>query len=105
MFPVQFLLSSLLACVWLGLFWFGFGSARAEAAVCRTTAQHQICIVEARRSAKNHWEYQALVRIDGVERAERYDCRLRVRTTADGEQVPFEAEGAGVVLCRILDRS
>lgn len=101
-FPLPALLTSLLAL----LLWLGWVMP-AEAAVCRTTAEHQICIVEAKRSAKNHWEYQAVVRIDGVERPpERYDCRERVRIPAgSGDPIPFEAEGAGVVLCRILDRS
>jgi hypothetical protein len=76
----------------------------AEAALCRTTAEHTICILDIKRSAKNYWEYRAVVKVDREERPlELYNCRDRVRVRADGVTVPFVAHGAGDVICRTLN--
>ena len=70
---------------------------------CRKTAAHQVCVLDLRRSAKNDWEYRAVVSIDGVERPlELYNCRDRLRVKQNGETVPFEADGAGAVVCKLF---
>lgn len=77
----------------------------AEAAFCRTTAEHRICILEIKRSAKNYWEYRAAISIDGQTRPiEVYNCRERVRVLANGV-VPFVANGAGELICRTVYRA
>lgn len=71
---------------------------------CRTVNQHEICLLEVKRSAKNYWEYRAVVSIDGEPRPlEIYDCRKRTRMRQDGTVVPFEAQGAGALICKLLD--
>lgn len=48
----------------------------AEAYTCRNYKGHQVCIISIKRSAKNHWEYRALVNVDGVKiPLETYNCR------------------------------
>ena len=71
--------------------------------ICRTTATHRVCILDLQRSAKNYWEYWAVVKIDGVERLlETYNCRERVRIKQNGETTAFEADGAGAVICKLF---
>jgi hypothetical protein len=75
----------------------------AEASLCRTVGNQQICIVTIKRSAKNYWEYRAEVSIDNSKRSlEVYNCRDRLRTRADGTVVPFKPNGAGALICRML---
>ena len=80
-------------------------AAPAIAKTCRTVGEQQICLISVKRSAKNYWEYRAVVEIDGDRRPlEVYDCRHRQRTTADGRLVKFTAQGAGPLICRLLYR-
>jgi hypothetical protein len=75
----------------------------AEAAFCRHSKSHDICILDIKRSAKNYWEYRAAVKVDEVERPiEVYNCRDRTRTRQDGIVVPFEPNGAGEVICQLF---
>lgn len=83
----------------------GLTSWPAVAATCHSTAAHQICIQSVQRSAKNYWEYRVKVTVDGVAYPiEVYNCRDRTRITADGTIAPFELNGAGVLICRLLNR-
>ena len=78
----------------------------AQAAFCRQIDHHTICLLDVKRSAKNHWEYRAKVQIDGVERPfEVYNCRDRVRIQADGSIRPFAPREVGWVICQSLKRS
>lgn len=71
---------------------------------CRTVGDHQICLLDVKRSAKNYWEYRAVVSIDGQPRPlEIYNCRQRTRTLEDGTVVSFAPQGAGVLICKLLD--
>ena len=73
--------------------------------LCRTLSDHEICLMDVQRSAKNHWEYRAIIQIDGVKRPqELYNCRRQVRIMRDRSTVPFEENGAGKLLCKLLDR-
>jgi hypothetical protein len=77
----------------------------AHAAFCRTLNTHKICILSIKRSAKNHWEYRAIVSIDGVEQPlEIYNCRDRVQIRPDGSVVRFDTETAGDLICNVLKR-
>jgi len=78
----------------------------AFASFCRQSHDHRICILKIQRSAKYHWEYRATVSVDGVERAtEVYNCRDRVKIQPDKTVVPFEAEGAGELICHFFQKS
>jgi hypothetical protein len=82
-----------------------FDIPTAQAAFCRTVEKQTICILEIKRSAKNFWEYRAAVSINGKTRPiELYDCRKRVRIRADGAELPFAANGAGELICRMVNR-
>lgn len=62
---------------------------------CQVVAGRKVCLLKLDRSAKNYWEYRALVAVDGVEQPKfRYDCRQRRQTPAG--IVPFEAMGQWV---------
>ncbi|WP_013323079.1 hypothetical protein [Gloeothece verrucosa] len=75
----------------------------AQAALCRTLEGKQICITYIKRSAKYYWEYRASVKINGVATPiEKYNCRDRIKITKDGTLVPFEANGAGELICRFF---
>ena len=77
----------------------------AEASFCRTSNNHLICIVSIKRSAKNYWQYQAAVSIDGVKRPiEVYNCRDRVRVRKDGTFVWFESNDPGEFICSFFQR-
>lgn len=78
----------------------------AQAATCRQTAAHKICILKIERSAKNYWEYRAAVTVDQETRPiEVYNCRERIRIKQDGSMVKFELDGAGDVICGLFRRS
>jgi hypothetical protein len=77
----------------------------AEAVFCRKQGDRLICILSIERSAKYHWEYKATVSINGVSRPiEKYNCRQRVRVEKNGTAVPFEPNGAGELICSVLNK-
>lgn len=90
----------------LGLTGAVLDAAPAGAALlCRRVEGHSICIERIQRSAKNFWEYRAIVTVDDEQRPlEVYNCRDRTRTTTNGTVVPFEPNGVGQLICRVLDR-
>lgn len=70
---------------------------------CRTLSDRPICILNIKRSAKHHWEYRAVVSVDGVVRPiERYNCRDRLRVRQDGKVVRFEPNGTGELICNLV---
>lgn len=72
---------------------------------CRQAGDREICIVRIERSAKNYREYRAQVKIDGKKRPlEIYDCQRQQRRRKNGTRQPFEPNGAGAVVCSVLDR-
>lgn len=90
----------------LGLVTLAIAPSASAAALCYTTTEHQICILDVRRSAKNYWEYRAIVQVDAeIRPVEVYNCRDRSRTRSDGKIVPFEPSGVGPLICRTLNRS
>ncbi len=77
-------------------------SAIAAAPICKEIDQHQVCIREIKRSAKNYWEYWAIVDVDGHRRPkETYNCRDRVLIDTDNILVPFEREFTGDFVCQL----
>ncbi|QYO62754.1 hypothetical protein [Leptolyngbya sp. 7M] len=78
----------------------------ATAAFCRIIGGQTICILEIKRSAKNYWEYRAAVKVNDEERPiEIYNCREQIRVRQDGITVPFQPNGAGELICRVLNRA
>ena len=76
-----------------------------EAAVCRTLDGHQICIVQIKRSAKNYWEYRAIVSIDGRQRPrEVYNCRDKYTIEYDKAVIPFKKDSPGALICSLFDK-
>jgi hypothetical protein len=64
-----------------------------------------ICIISIKRSAKNYWEYRAAVSIDQVARPiELYNCRDSIRVRQDGKVIPFQANGAGKLICSFFQK-
>jgi hypothetical protein len=77
----------------------------AEASVCRNYQGHEICIISIKRSAKNYWEYRAVVSVDGVKRSlEVYNCREQNKVEEDGTIVPFDDIDPGKLICRYFQR-
>lgn len=75
----------------------------AIASFCRQLNGHLICIVSIQRSAKNYWEYRTVISVDSIEKTlEIYNCRTQTKTQKDGKIVPFESDGVGELICRIL---
>jgi len=78
----------------------------AYASVCRNYDGQQICILSINRSAKNYWEYKAIVSVDGKKRPlEVYDCRQKVRIQPDGMVLPFENKDPGQLICSFFKKS
>ena len=76
-----------------------------EAATCRTLDGHQICIIQIKRSAKNYWEYRAIVSIDGKKRPrEVYNCRDKYTVEYDRAIIPFKKNGTGELICSLFDK-
>lgn len=98
------LLTAVLVLAFALNIWVKGPSAAIAAPVCRTTPDHEVCILSIKRSAKYHWQYRAAVSLDGIKRpVERYNCRRRVRIRRDGKTVPFQNNGAGDVICQLLE--
>ncbi len=77
----------------------------AAAAFCRNYQGNSICLLSIERSAKYYWEYRAAVQVNGETRpVEIYNCRDRTRTKADGKIVSFEKNGAGNLICTVLNK-
>ena len=77
-------------------------SAIAATPICKEINNHQVCIRKIKRSAKNYWEYWALVEVDGQRRPkETYNCRDRVLIDTDNILVPFDRELAGDFVCQL----
>jgi hypothetical protein len=98
-------LKSLIKLCAIGLlFWLTIADpVRAE--FCRQTDGHRICIVSIKRSAKNFWQYQAMVSMDGIDRpSASYDCRARLITEADGNTASFRSRQDGKIVCSLYRR-
>lgn len=58
------------------------------APLCRSVAEHQVCVLKITRSAKYYWEYRAEVQVDDVQRPMgRYNCRTGEYVSRDGRHV------------------
>nr|WP_290225364.1 hypothetical protein [Trichocoleus desertorum] len=69
---------------------------------CRLSGDRSICILSIKRSAKNYWEYRAVVSVDGVVKpVEVYNCRDRLRVRQDGKVVRFEPQEPGELICNL----
>ncbi|WP_413163556.1 hypothetical protein ACL6C3_29410 [Capilliphycus salinus ALCB114379] len=76
-----------------------------QASMCRTVNDNKICILSIKRSAKYHWEYRASVSINGKKTpVEIYNCRRRTKIDSSGKIKRFEKNGAGELICRLLDK-
>ncbi|MCT7951246.1 hypothetical protein NG798_15710 [Ancylothrix sp. C2] len=77
----------------------------AQANFCRQIKDQKICILTIKRSAKNHWEYRASVSINGKETpVEVYNCRKEIKIKQDNTIEFFEPNGAGELICTILEK-
>jgi hypothetical protein len=65
----------------------------------------KICIDTIKRSAKQFWEYRAILEIDGQKTAlERYNCRDRLIYKANGNMIPFSQDPSGKLVCTLFDK-
>lgn len=72
------------------------------APICKEIQGQQVCINKMKRSAKNYWEYWAIVDVDGHLRPkETYNCRDRVVIDSANILVPFTREIAGDFVCQL----
>jgi hypothetical protein len=73
------------------------------APICRTIQDHDICLLTIKRSAKNFWEYNAAVSIDGKRGPkESYNCRSRYKTLRNGSIEYFAKDSiGGSLVCKI----
>lgn len=76
----------------------------SDALTCQTVNDQEICILSVKRSAKNYWEYRASVSIDGLAcPVEIYNCRDRRHILKDGTAQLFQPDGAGALICSLLN--
>jgi hypothetical protein len=67
---------------------------------CRTVQDQEVCIVSIRRSAKNYWEYRAIVSVDGeVKPLQIYDCRSKTTVQDNKVLEIFEQDGTAEAVC------
>ena len=68
--------------------------------ICRTIDQRTVCIITIKRSAKNFWEYNAAVSINGKRGPkEPYNCRSKIKTNPDGSITRFGKKSIGSLIC------
>lgn len=83
-------------CLWL------LNSPIAVALPCRQLAEQRVCLVSLQRSAKNYWEYRAILRINDRELPlEMYNCRDRTKQQENGTVVRFDPLGIGNFVCQL----
>lgn len=71
-----------------------------QAGGCRTVNDQEVCIVSIKRSAKNYWEYRAIVRVDGeVKPLQVYDCRSQTTIQSNKVLELFEQDGTAEAVC------
>jgi hypothetical protein len=98
-------LQSLVKLLYLVLVLWLVGTIPVRAEFCRQVDSHRICILSIKRSAKNYWQYQAVVSTDGVEQPfANYDCRERLITEPDGNMAAFRTRPAGAFVCSLYRR-
>jgi hypothetical protein len=98
-------LKSLIKLCSIGLLLWLTSAEPVRAEFCRQADGHRICIVSIKRSAKNFWQYQAIVNIDGIDRpSASYDCRARLITEADGNTASFRSRQDGKIVCSLYRR-
>ncbi len=84
-----------------GMSLLGVPDAAAATDICRSIDGHEVCIVSIKRSAKNYWEFNAAVRIDGKRGPkEPYNCRSQYKTNANGRLERFDKGSIGSLVCR-----
>jgi hypothetical protein len=87
----------------LGLFSVPVAASAAvySTSICRSIDHHDVCILTIKRSAKNFWEFNAAVSIDGKRGPkEPYNCRSHYKTYADGRLERFGKDSIGTLVCR-----
>jgi hypothetical protein len=95
-------LRSLFKLCSIGLLIWCVSVAPAHAEFCRQVEGHRICIVDIKRSAKNYWQYQAVVSNDGIlDSAASYDCRERLITDSNGKVSSFRARKDAKFVCSL----
>jgi hypothetical protein len=78
------------------------GMAPAYGAFCRQIEGHRICIVDIKRSAKNYWQYQAVVSNDGIESPPAsYDCREQLIIDLGGKVSSFRERKDAKFVCSL----
>jgi hypothetical protein len=83
-----------------------FFPSPAYASVCQNYDGHQVCILSINRSAKNYWEYRAIISVDGVKRPlEVYNCRQKIRIQQDGTVLPLANKDPGQLICNFFKKS
>lgn len=86
------------------LLWF-VSIVPADADFCRQMDGHQTCILSIKRSAKNYWQYQAIVSNDGIESPPAsYDCRERLITDLNGAVSSFRERKDAKFVCSLYRR-
>ncbi|WP_310480997.1 hypothetical protein [Chamaesiphon sp. VAR_48_metabat_403] len=96
------MLKNLFKLLSIGLLTWCIGLAPASAEFCRQVEGHRICILKIERSAKNYWQYQAMVSTDGIKRPlASYDCRDRSITEPDGNMSLFRSRKDGNLVCML----
>ncbi|ESA38893.1 hypothetical protein N836_30665 [Leptolyngbya sp. Heron Island J] len=79
------------------------GPVAQAAPLCRTVADHQVCVLKITRSAKYYWEYRAVVQVDQQHRPmARYNCRTHEYIRRDGKHIPDDI--ATQVICSLLNK-
>lgn len=85
------------------LLFYALAVPQAEAAMCRDLDGHEICILKIKRSAKYHWQYRAVVSVDGQETPiEIYNCRDRTIKRKNKFPIPFKAGSPGELICSLF---
>ena len=94
-----------IGCFVLVLILFFAVALPVEALTCRHLNNHRICIIDIKRSAKYHWQYTAVVSVDGVKKPmQGYNCRDRSQIREDGTTKPFTLDGIGELICGLLEK-
>ena len=100
-------ISPIRLCTWISIVisvilnWGWFPSPVEASPLCRTVADHQVCILKITRSAKYYWEYRAVVKVDSNRRPlGRYNCRTYDYIDRQGQRRADDV--AAQVICSLF---
>jgi hypothetical protein len=74
-----------------------------NATTCRQIDNHQVCLINIKRSAKYYWEYRVILSIDGKKKPMQiYDCKQDQVIYREGQITILQNAGIRSWICSLF---